>query len=129
MTTTTGVTYKHGFSGFAVPDIEAAGTFYREVLGLDVGDGGMGSLRLTLPGGSDVFIYPKEDHEPAVFTILNLEVDDIDEAVDVLAERGVEFLRYDGFQQDERGIASDEQGPRIAWFADPAGNIFSVLQN
>ena len=129
MSATTHVTYKNGFSGFAVPDIEAAGTFYREVLGLDVGDGGMGSLRLTLPGGSDVFIYPKEDHEPAVFTILNLEVDDIDEAVDVLAERGVEFLRYDGFQQDERGIASDEQGPRIAWFADPAGNIFSVLQN
>ena len=89
----------------------------------------MGSLRLTLPGGTDVFVYPKEDHEPAVFTILNLEVDDIDQTVDVLAERGVEFLRYDGFQQDERGIASDDEGPRIAWFADPAGNIFSILQN
>jgi predicted enzyme related to lactoylglutathione lyase len=129
MTTTTRVTYRHGFSGFAVPDLEAASTFYREVLGLDAGDGGMGTLRLTLPGGADVFIYPKEDHEPAVFTILNLEVDDIDQAVDVLAERGVEFLRYDGFQQDERGIASDGEGPRIAWFTDPAGNIFSILQN
>ena len=129
MTDTTRVTYRNGFSGFAVPDIDAAGTFYREVLGLDIGDGGMGSLRLTLPGGTDVFVYPKEDHEPAVFTILNLEVDDIDQTVDVLAERGVEFLRYDGFQQDERGIASGDEGPRIAWFADPAGNILSVLQN
>ena len=129
MTDTTRVTYRNGFSGFAVPDIDAAGTFYREVLGLDIGDGGMGSLRLTLTGGTDVFVYPKEDHEPAVFTILNLEVDDIDQTVDVLAERGVEFLRYDGFQQDERGIASGDEGPRIAWFADPAGNILSVLQN
>ena len=123
------VDYRHGFSGFAVPDIEAARAFYGEVLGLDIGDGGMGSLRLTLPGGADVFVYPKEDHEPAVFTILNLEVDDIDQTVDVLAERGVEFLRYDGFQQDERGIASGDEGPRIAWFADPAGNILSALQN
>jgi predicted enzyme related to lactoylglutathione lyase len=129
MSTTEPVPYTNGFSGFAVPDIEAAGTFYREVLGLDVGDGGMGSLRLTLPGGADVFIYPKEDHTPAVFTILNLEVDHIEQAVDRLAERGVEFLRYDGFKQDARGIASDEEGPRIAWFTDPAGNIFSVLQN
>ena len=123
------VTYKHGFSGFAVPDIDAAGTFYRDVLGLDIGDGGMGTLRLTLPGGTDVFVYPKEDHTPAVFTILNLEVDDIDQTVDVLAERGVEFLRYDGFEQDARGVASGGEGPRIAWFTDPAGNILSVLQD
>jgi catechol 2,3-dioxygenase-like lactoylglutathione lyase family enzyme len=129
MTTTTPVIYRHGFSGFAVPDIDAAGAFYRDVLGLDIGDGGMGSLRLTLPGGTEVFVYPKEDHQPAVFTILNLEVDDIDQVVDVLAERGVEFLRYDGFEQDERGIASGDEGPRIAWFTDPAGNILSVLQN
>jgi catechol 2,3-dioxygenase-like lactoylglutathione lyase family enzyme len=129
MSMTTNVTYRNGFSGFAVPDIEAASTFYRDVLGLDVGDGGMGSLRLTLPGGTDVFVYPKEDHAPAVFTILNLEVDDIEQAVDALAERGVEFLRYDGFEQDERGIASGDEGPRIAWFTDPAGNILSVLQN
>ncbi|MET0956660.1 MAG: VOC family protein [Cryobacterium sp.] len=121
--------YLHGFSGFAVPDIDAARAFYGEVLGLDVGDGGMGALRLTLPGGTDVFVYPKEDHAPAVFTILNLEVDDIDQAADVLAERGVEFLRYDGFEQDARGIASGGGGPRIAWFTDPAGNILSVLQN
>lgn len=129
MSPTTPVPYRHGFSGFAVPDIGAASTFYRDVLGLDVGDGGMGTLRVTLPDGADVFVYPKEDHAPAVFTILNLEVDDIDQAVDVLAERGVEFLRYDGFEQDARGIASGDEGPRIAWFTDPAGNIFSVLQN
>jgi catechol 2,3-dioxygenase-like lactoylglutathione lyase family enzyme len=129
MATPTQVTYRHGFSGFAVPDIDAAGAFYRNVLGLDAGPAEMGTLRLTLPGGTDVFVYPKEDHQPAVFTILNLEVDDIDEAVDALTERGVEFLRYEGFQQDERGIASGDEGPRIAWFTDPAGNILSVLQN
>lgn len=123
------VDYLNGFSGFAVPDIEAARTFYSEVLGLEVADGGMGLLRLTLPGGAGVIIYPKPDHKPAVFTILNLAVADIDQTVDVLAERGVEFLRYDfdGFEQDQRGIANGE--PRIAWFADPAGNILSVLQD
>jgi catechol 2,3-dioxygenase-like lactoylglutathione lyase family enzyme len=129
MATSTQVTYRHGFSGFAVPDIDAATTFYRDVLGLDAAAAEMGTLRLTLPGGTDVFVYPKEDHRPAVFTILNLEVDDIDQVVDVLAERGVEFQRYDGFEQDERGIASGGDGPRIAWFTDPAGNIISVLQN
>ena len=119
--------YLHGFSGFAVPDIEAARTFYGDVLGIEVADGGMGLLRLTLPGGADVIVYPKPDHQPAGFTILNLQVADINQSVDVLAERGVEFLRYDGFEQDERGIANGE--PRIAWFTDPAGNILSVLQN
>lgn len=121
--------YLRGFSGFAVPDIEAAREFYRDVLGLEVTDGGMGLLRLILPGGADVIVYPKPDHVPATFTILNLVVPDINQSVDVLAERGVEFLRYDfdGFEQDERGIANGD--PRIAWFTDPAGNIFSVLQN
>ncbi|WEO76817.1 VOC family protein [Cryobacterium sp. SO2] len=121
--------YLHGFSGFAVPDIEAARAFYRDVLGLEVTDGGMGLLRLILPGGADVIIYPKPDHVPAGFTILNLAVADINQTVDVLAERGVEFLHYDvdGFEQDDRGIANGD--PRIAWFTDPAGNILSVLQN
>ncbi|TFB96761.1 VOC family protein [Cryobacterium adonitolivorans] len=119
--------YLHGFSGFAVPDIEAARTFYRDVVGLEVTDGGMGLLRLVLPGGADVIVYPKPDHVPAGFTILNLAVADINQAVDVLAERGAQFLRYDGFEQDERGIANGD--PRIAWFTDPAGNILSVLQN
>ncbi|WP_130176652.1 VOC family protein [Cryobacterium sp. SO1] len=119
--------YLHGFSGFAVPDIEVARGFYGDVLGLDVADGGMGLLRLTLPGGAEVIVYPKPDHQPATFTILNLAVANINQSVDVLAERGVEFLRYDGFDQDARGIANGD--PRIAWFTDPAGNILSVLQN
>jgi len=120
--------YLNGFSGFAVSDIDAARAFYGEVLGLDVSDGGMGLLRLVLPGGAEVIVYPKPDHAPAGFTILNLAVADIEQAVDVLAERGVEFLRYDGFEQDQRGIATGG-GPRIAWFTDPAGNILSVLQD
>ena len=126
MATSTQLTYLRGFSGFAAPDIEAARGFYRDVLGLEVADGIMGMLRITLPGGAEVIVYPKEDHEPAVFTILNLAVADIDQAVDALAERGVELLRYEGFEQDERGIARN-MGP-IAWFADPAGNIIAVLQ-
>lgn len=124
---TTQLTYLSGFSGFAVPDLDAARRFYGDVLGLEVADGLMGMLQLTLPGGAGVIIYPKEDHEPAVFTILNLSVPDIEQAVDVLAERGVEMLHYDGFEQDERGIARG-QGPNIAWFTDPGGNILSVLE-
>jgi predicted enzyme related to lactoylglutathione lyase len=129
MATQSTLQYLSGFSGFAVPDIDAARAFYGEVLGLDVGDAGMGLLRIGLPGGTDVMVYPKEDHAPAVFTILNLAVADIEQAVDALTDRGVEFLRYDEFQQDERGIATGDEGPRIAWFTDPAGNILSVLQD
>jgi hypothetical protein len=84
-------------------------------------------LTLRLGGGTEVFVYPKPDHAPANYTILNFPVDDIDAAVDALTERGVRFERYDGFGQDERGIAR-EAGPPIAWFTDPAGNILSVLQ-
>jgi catechol 2,3-dioxygenase-like lactoylglutathione lyase family enzyme len=129
MVTQSTLQYLNGFSGFAVPDIDAARAFYGEVLGLDVGDAGMGLLRIGLPGGNYVMVYPKEDHAAAVFTILNLAVADIEQAVDALTDRGVEFLRYDEFQQDERGIATGDEGPRIAWFTDPAGNILSVLQD
>jgi predicted enzyme related to lactoylglutathione lyase len=129
MTTQTNPEYLEGFSGFAVPDIDAARAFYGEVLGLEVTDAAMGLLRIELPGGTEVMVYPKEDHAPAVFTILNLAVADIDQAVDALAERGVEFLRYDEFDQDAKGIATGDEGPRIAWFTDPAGNILSVLQD
>jgi catechol 2,3-dioxygenase-like lactoylglutathione lyase family enzyme len=120
-----------GFSGFAVPDIAAARVFYGETLGLKTGDQGMGLLRLSLPGGAEVTVYPKPDHQPAGFTILNFAVADIDTAVDELTSRGVEFERYDGFEQDDKGIArgGGERGPSIAWFTDPAGNILSVLQN
>jgi catechol 2,3-dioxygenase-like lactoylglutathione lyase family enzyme len=116
------------FSGFAVKDLAQAREFYRETLGLEVEevDGGPGLLSLRLAGGRSVLIYGKADFEPATYTVLNFPVDDIDEAVDGLSERGVEFERYEEMEQDEKGIARGP-GPEIAWFKDPAGNILSVL--
>ncbi|MET0601286.1 MAG: VOC family protein [Baekduia sp.] len=115
------------FSGFAVPDVEAAQRFYGEVLGIETSVE-YGILTLHLEGGArPTIVYPKPDHAPANYTILNFRVDDIDAAVDGLTERGVEILRYDEMPQDERGIMREE-GPYIAWFADPAGNVLSVLQ-
>jgi predicted enzyme related to lactoylglutathione lyase len=116
-------------SGFAVDDVEAARSFYSETLGvaLEVLDEENGVLALKLGGGHDVFVYRKPDFEPATYTILNFEVDDVDSAVDELSSRGVSFERYEGFEQDDRGIARGP-GPAIAWFKDPAGNILSVLQ-
>ena len=117
------------FSGFAVDDLEKAKQFYGETLGLKASelDARHGLLQLEIAGGRNILVYAKSDHTPANFTILNFPVDDIDTAVDELAERGVRFERYDGFEQDEKGIARGE-GPQIAWFKDPAGNILSVLQ-
>ncbi len=115
------------FSGFAVPDVAAAQKFYGEVLGIETSEE-YGLLTLHLDGGDrPTIVYPKPDHVPATYTILNFPVDDIDGAVDALTERGVEILRYDEMPQDERGIMREE-GPYIAWFADPAGNVLSVLQ-
>jgi catechol 2,3-dioxygenase-like lactoylglutathione lyase family enzyme len=114
------------FSGFAVPDLDAAKKFYGETLGLQVSEQN-GLLSLHLAGGRDVLIYPKPDYVPATYTILNFPVDDIDAAVDALTARGVTFQRYDGIDQDEKGIARGV-GPYIAWFTDPAGNVLSVLQ-
>lgn len=114
------------FSGFSTNDIGAAKAFYADTIGLAVEEES-GMLSLALAGGQRVLIYPKDDHQPATFTVLNFEVSDIDAAVEELAGRGVEFLRYQGLPQDERGIAR-EYGPPIAWFADPAGNILSVIQ-
>jgi catechol 2,3-dioxygenase-like lactoylglutathione lyase family enzyme len=118
------------FSGFSVDDIDAARRFYSDVLGLEVAEEhGMLGIRLT--DDVDVLVYPKENHEPATYTILNLPVADIDAAVDELASRGVSMLRYDGAPQDEKGIVrgrAAQQGPDIAWFTDPAGNTLSVLQ-
>ena len=118
--------HSQAFSGFAVPDIAAAKDFYGTTLGMRVSDGPMGLLTLHPAGGRDIMVYPKQDHIPATYTILNFPVDDIDAAVDELASRGVEFLRYDGFEQDDKGIARGD-GPDIAWFTDPAGNILAVL--
>lgn len=114
------------FSGFSVDDVQKAKKFYGEVLGLKVSEA-HGMLTLHIAGGCDILVYPKPDHTPATFTILNFPVEDIDAAVDELMERGVRLERYDGMDQDERGIFRSG-GPHIAWFADPAGNILSVLQ-
>jgi catechol 2,3-dioxygenase-like lactoylglutathione lyase family enzyme len=115
------------FSGFSSNDIPAAKKFYGETLGLDVSEE-HGMLTLKLGGGHAAIVYPKDDHQPATYTALNFPVDDIDAAVDWLAERGVALERYGGDSgQDPRGIVRD-WGPPIAWFKDPAGNILSVIQ-
>ena len=115
------------FSGFAAPDLAAAREFYEGKLGIRVTDED-GLLTLHIAGGErPTLIYDKPDFTPATYTILNFPVSDIDKAVDELTERGVEFEHYEGFGQDERGIAR-EAGPPIAWFKDPAGNILSVLE-
>ena len=114
------------FSGFAADDIDAARAFYGETLGLKTSDQ-YGLLILHIAGDRDTIVYPKPQHTPAEFTILNFPVDDIDAAVDELAARGVQVENYEGMPQDERGIMR-ESGPYIAWFRDPAGNVLSVLQ-
>ena len=115
------------FSGFSTDDIDAAKDFYGETLGIEITEEPAG-LGLNLTGGGSVFVYPKDDHSPADFTVLNFPVDDIEKAVDGLAERGVSFEKYEGFDHDERGIAHPAPGPRIAWFKDPAGNVLSVIE-
>jgi catechol 2,3-dioxygenase-like lactoylglutathione lyase family enzyme len=114
------------FSGFAVPDTDAAREFYGDKLGLKVTEEN-GLLTLHLAGDRPTLIYPKPDFEPATYTILNFPVDDIEQAVDDLVERGVSFETYEGFDQDERAIFRGG-GPPIAWFKDPAGNILSVIK-
>jgi catechol 2,3-dioxygenase-like lactoylglutathione lyase family enzyme len=114
------------FSGFAVDDVPKARKFYGETLGLKTSEE-YGVMTLHLAGDRPTLVYPKRDHTPATYTILNFPVDDIEQAVDALAARGVRFERYDGFEQDEKGIFRGG-GPYIAWFKDPAGNIVSVLQ-
>ncbi|HEX6752345.1 MAG TPA: VOC family protein [Solirubrobacterales bacterium] len=116
-------------NGFAVDDIEAAKRFYGETLGLGTTDLSeeFGLISIQLAGGRDTLVYRKDDFTPATYTILNFEVDDVDRAVDDLTAKGVEFERYDGFDQDEKGIARGP-GPQVAWFKDPAGNILSVLE-
>lgn len=114
------------YSGFSVDDVPAAKRFYGETLGLKVSEAN-GMLTLHIQGGGNILVYPKPDHTPATFTILNFPVEDIDATVDELTKRGIRFQRYEGAQQDERGIHR-EFGPPIAWFTDPAGNVLSVIQ-
>ena len=115
------------FSGFFVNDIGKAKQFYTEILGLEVTDEPMGTIGLHLSGGNTIFVYPKPNHTPATFTILNFPVDDVEKAVDELTRRGVQFEHYDmeRLKTDEKGIVHGK--PTIAWFKDPAGNILSVL--
>lgn len=127
-------TYTNTFSSFSVDDLEKANAFYGETLGVDVREeDGMG-LSLHLEGGAIAFVYPKKDHQPAAFTVLNFEVEDIESAVTDLKSLGVRFEHYDlgnGAVTDEEGILRGRaagQGPDIAWFKDPAGNVLSVLQ-
>jgi catechol 2,3-dioxygenase-like lactoylglutathione lyase family enzyme len=114
------------YSGFAVDDMDKAREFYAGTLGLQTSEE-HGLVWLHLPGGRDTLVYPQPDATPASYTTMNFEVDDIDNAVDGLVARGVQFERYDQVEQDDRGIAREE-GPSIAWFKDPAGNVLSVLQ-
>jgi catechol 2,3-dioxygenase-like lactoylglutathione lyase family enzyme len=116
------------FSGFSVNDTQKANEFYRRTLGLEVSESN-GLLKLHLAGGATVLIYPKPNHTPAAFTILNFPVDNVDKAVDELTKRGVRFEIYNepGLKTDQRGVFRGG-GPVIAWFKDPAGNILSVLE-
>lgn len=124
---------KSSFSGFSADNLASVKEFYSGILGLKLKDESMG-LGYDLPGGGSVFIYEKPNHQPATFTVLNFVVDDIDMAVDELVAKGVTFERYPElpFEQDEKGIARSqkpEDGPTIAWFKDPAGNILALLQD
>jgi catechol 2,3-dioxygenase-like lactoylglutathione lyase family enzyme len=114
------------YSGFAVDDMEKAREFYGETLGLRTSEE-YGLMWLHLAGGRDTLVYHRPDPTPASYTILNFEVDDIDQAVDAMAARGVRFERYDAVDQDDKGVVREE-GPYIAWFKDPSGNVLSVLQ-
>jgi catechol 2,3-dioxygenase-like lactoylglutathione lyase family enzyme len=120
------LTDSSAFSGFSVDDIEAAKRFYAETLGIRVSEEN-GMLQLHLGGGGTVLVYPKPEHAPATFTVLNFPVPDVEAAVDELTRRDVRFERYEFAEQDEKGIHRGG-GPLIAWFTDPAGNVLSVLQ-
>ncbi len=119
------------FSGFSVNDLQKAKRFYSEVLGLEVNDNPMGLIELNIEGNNNIIVYPKPNHTPATFTILNFPVKNIDETVDELIQKGVSFEKYEGqIKTDEKGIcrSTEGKGPNIAWFKDPAGNILSIIE-
>ena len=125
-------TFLNSFSGISVDNLQEAMEFYVNVLGLELTDDSMG-LTLNLPGGGALFIYEKADHEPATFTVLNFIVEDIETVIDEYVEKGITFERYDSLpaEQDDRGILRGKaagQGPDIAWFTDPSGNILSLIE-
>jgi catechol 2,3-dioxygenase-like lactoylglutathione lyase family enzyme len=117
------------FSSFSVDDIQKAKEFYDKTLGLELASGPEGTVVVPLSGSTKVLMYPKPDHQPATFTVLNFPVDSVENAVDKLSQRGVRFEVYNepNLKTDARGI-SRGNGPTIAWFKDPAGNILSVLE-
>jgi predicted enzyme related to lactoylglutathione lyase len=119
----------HAFSGFSVNDLEKAKQFYGQTLGMNVSVNEMGILELQIANGSKVIVYPKPNHTPATYTVLNFPVDDVEKTVDALTAAGVKFERYDNeyIKTDAKGIARG-QGPTIAWFTDPAGNVLSVIE-
>lgn len=122
--------FSNAFPSFSVSDVADAKRFYGGTLGLDVKDAPMGNLEVMLPGGSHLTIYPKQNHQPATFTVLNLMVADVESAVDQLGKAGIEMEHYDmpGLKTNDKGIAGGTRGePRIAWFKDPFGNILSVI--
>ncbi|MCP2267245.1 VOC family protein [Promicromonospora thailandica] len=127
------VTTLRSFSGFSVDDAATALRFYRDTLGLPARENAMGGLEIDLTEGSSVFVYAKgEAHQPASYTVLNLVVPDIDVAVGELEAAGVSLLRYPGFDHDERGVVRSTdpaQGPTIAWFTDPAGNVVALIED
>lgn len=117
------------FSSFSANDMEKVKEFYSKTLGLTVRDNPMGVIELHLESGNNIMIYPKPNHEPATFTVLNFSVDDVEKTVDELTAKGVVFEQYEGqIKTDKKGISRDSGGPLIAWLKDPAGNILSVLQ-
>ena len=116
-------------SSFSVDDLQKARQFYSGILSLEVAEIEMGLLELRINGGNDIMVYPKPNHVPATFTVLNFSVGDVEKTVDSLIEKGVQFEQYTGdIQTDEKGICRNAEGPMIAWFKDPAGNILSILQ-
>ncbi len=119
------------FSGFSVDDLERAKDFYGGKLGLKM-ESATGGMSILLPHGAKAWVYPKPDHTAASYTMLDFVVEDIDEAVDALVDRGIEFEHYAGSPQDKKGIMRGKEhdlGPNIAWFKDPAGNILAVLES
>ncbi|WP_343631717.1 VOC family protein [Fluviicola sp.] len=118
------------FSSFSAENTDEAYFFYKNVLGLEVEKGEMSILTLHINSGMKVIIYPKQDHEPATFTVLNIPVTDIDDAVEELNKKGVSFLQYDEayLKTDSKGICRNEHGPAMAWFTDPSKNILGLIQ-
>lgn len=122
--------HKKAFSSFSVNDIQKAKEFFSNTLQLKVTDNPMGVLELNVEGSKDIMVYPKPNHEPATYTVLNFLVDDINKAIDDLNAKGVVFEQYEGeIKTNEKGISTNPGGMKIAWFKDPAGNILSVIQS